>query len=131
MKKKGLLNPQLVNTIASLGHTDTVCIADAGLPIPESTNRIDLTLTYGVPSFIETLTAILQETHIESVYLAEEIKIHSIEMLSKIQSILKQIPITYISHDQFKQNLTQTKGIVRTGECTPYANIMLVSGVPF
>ncbi len=33
MKKAGLLNPDLSKTIASLGHTDTLCIADAGLPI--------------------------------------------------------------------------------------------------
>ncbi|HZW03833.1 MAG TPA: RbsD/FucU domain-containing protein, partial [Anaerolineaceae bacterium] len=41
--------------IATLGHQDQLVIADAGLPIPDSTTRIDLALTAGVPTFLQTL----------------------------------------------------------------------------
>ncbi|MGB9897612.1 RbsD/FucU domain-containing protein, partial [Thermanaerothrix sp.] len=55
MKKTPLLNTALSELIASLGHGDMVVIADAGLPIPAETYRIDLALTRGVPGFIETV----------------------------------------------------------------------------
>lgn len=131
MKKSGILNPQLMNTIASLGHTDTLCIADAGLPIPEQSHRIDLCLVKGIPGFLETLDAVLQETEIESVILAAEVKNQNPGLFSKIKSILGEKIIQFVSHEEFKQQLPLTKGIVRTGECTPYANILLVSGVNF
>ena len=131
MKKSGILNPQLMNTIASLGHTDTLCIADAGLPIPEQSHRIDLSLVKGVPGFLETLDAVLKETEVESVILANEIKEQSPGLFSKIKSVTGDKAIQFVSHEEFKQQLSLTKGIVRTGECTPYANILLVSGVSF
>ena len=39
MKKTDLINPRHSEVIASLGHTDTLVIADAGLPIPLQTRR--------------------------------------------------------------------------------------------
>ncbi len=39
MKKTGIINQPISAVIAGLGHTDTVVIADAGLPIPPETER--------------------------------------------------------------------------------------------
>ncbi|SUB14264.1 D-ribose pyranase [Pantoea agglomerans] len=52
MKKGRLLNAELSHVIARLGHTDTLTIADAGLPIPAGPQRIDLALTPGTPDFM-------------------------------------------------------------------------------
>lgn len=48
MKKGVLLNSSISSVIARLGHTDKITIADAGLPIPSSVERIDLALTQGI-----------------------------------------------------------------------------------
>ena len=51
MKKGTLLNSEISYLISRLGHTDAIVVGDAGLPIPDSTQRIDLALTHGVPGF--------------------------------------------------------------------------------
>ncbi|MDP8079017.1 D-ribose pyranase [Phocoenobacter skyensis] len=139
MKKTSLLNAPLSQLIAKMGHTDGITLCDAGLPIPENINRIDLAITKGIPSFLDLFEATITELFVESVLLAEEIKkinpnIHSM-ILEKLSELEKQqgnqIQIDYISHEQFKQKANESKGIVRSGECSPYANIILYSGVPF
>jgi len=36
-----------------------------------------------------------------------------------------------VSHDELKRLSHRARAVVRTGECTPYANLMLVAGVTF
>jgi D-ribose pyranase len=36
-----------------------------------------------------------------------------------------------VSHVDFKRHSAGARAVVRTGECTPYANIILVAGVVF
>lgn len=42
-----------------------------------------------------------------------------------------QIQVEFVSHETFKKFTLESKAIVRTGECSPYANVILYSGVPF
>ena len=72
MKRSGILHPELAFQIASCGHGDLVCIADAGLPIPPETPRIDLAYALGQPGFFNVLEAILPELAIEGAVWAEE-----------------------------------------------------------
>lgn len=39
--------------------------------------------------------------------------------------------VTEVPHDEFKRLSQASEVIVRTGECTPYANVILKSGVVF
>jgi len=55
VKKTILINSRLSEVIASMGHTDTIAIADSGLPIPKGVERIDLALTRDIPRFLDTL----------------------------------------------------------------------------
>ena len=128
-----LLNSEIISVLAAMGHTDQLVIADAGLPIPAAVKRIDLALERGVPSFDATLAVIASSMVMEKVILAEEIKENNPEMLKKIKEILsdKKIEIEFVSHEYFKKLSSSSKAIVRTGECTPYANIILQSGVNF
>lgn len=131
MKKTGLLNQPLSNVIAGLGHLDMLTVADAGLPIPLSTERIDLALIHGVPAFIETVQAILGEMQIERAIVAQEMLERSPEIYRQLSALLGNVPIENIPHVEFK-NLTQSaRAVVRTGEFTPYANVILVAGVVF
>lgn len=131
MKKTALLNSMLSETIAGMGHTDMLVIADAGLPIPEGPRRIDLALTRGVPGFIQTLETVLSELRVEKIIIARETGEVSPQILAKIKQLLPEVPVQEVSHEKFKQVTTSARAVVRTGEFTPYANIILISGVDF
>ncbi|MGB3366962.1 MAG: D-ribose pyranase [Acidaminobacteraceae bacterium] len=131
MKKGKFLNSHITSVIASMGHTDTIVIADAGLPVPGGVKCIDVSLIRGTPSFMQTLNSLKDEIYIESVILAEEIKEKNPDLLKEIKQIYDESMIKYVNHDQFKVFTKESKAIVRTGECSPYANIILSSGVEF
>ncbi len=129
MKKKGILNRELAGIFAKLGHTDQIVIADCGLPIPEDVTCIDLAYKLGEPTFLSILDVVLEDLKVEKVIIAEEIKTANPEVE---RSILAQVsPIEYVSHEEFKKQTKAAKVIIRTGETTPYANIILQSGVIF
>jgi D-ribose pyranase len=128
MKKGKLINQPISNLIASLGHTDEIVIADAGLPIPKETQRIDLALARGIPSFEDTLRTILEEMCVEKAYVSKEIVEYSPQILELIQDALDNVPVEQIPHPDFKERTGRSKAVIRTGEFTPYANVILVSG---
>jgi D-ribose pyranase len=114
-----------------VGHLDTLVIADAGLPIPAETVRIDLALTKDVPGAIQTLKVVLDEMKVERVILAEEVKERNPNFLAQVQELLPEIPVDFVSHADFKTRTADARAIVRTGEFAPYANVILVAGVVF
>ena len=125
MKKSGLLNVELCTALARQGHGDVIVIADAGLPVPPGVPCIDLAVTLGVPRFVDVLDAVLAEMVVEEVFAAEE-------ATGDMRDILAARGVTsWIPHEAFKARSASARAIVRTGEATPYANIGLVSGVPF
>ncbi len=130
MKKNGILNSDLAKVVDDLGHTDCVCIGDLGLPVPTGVKKIDLALRHGQPTFQDVLDVYLENVLVEKVFLAEEIKA---ENPKQWQSVLEKldasIQVEYVSHEQLKALNHQVKAVVRTGEDTPYSNIILQSGV--
>lgn len=131
MKKIGVLNQGISEVIAGMGHGDMLVIGDCGLPIPPGIRRIDMALTPGVPGFLETLSVILQELEVESVFIANEMETVSLRMYECVKNRLGNTPINKCSHEEFKDMNKKAVAIIRTGECTPYANIILNSGVNF
>ncbi|SHO57365.1 D-ribose pyranase [Vibrio quintilis] len=139
MKKSSLLNSELSHLVAMLGHTDEITICDAGLPVPETCQRIDMALTPGVPGFIETVRAMLSELKIEGVLMAQEFTEKSPELHQALLAVLDEesqktgqpVETAYIPHEAFKGRTRQSRAIVRTGECTPYANVIFQVGVVF
>ena len=131
MKKTKMINSKLSYTISKMGHTDSLTIGDCGLPIPDGVNRIDLALKYGVPSFLETLDTVLEELCVEEIVIAEEIVEKNTNIYNEILKRFENIKVTMVSHEDFKKMTKESKAVVRTGECTPYANIILKSGVVF
>jgi len=129
VKKNGILNPQINRIISEMGHGDMLIIADAGLPIPKEVERIDLALKCGSPSFAEVLKAVLPEFEVEECYVAKEIKEKNPQALNLISSLIKEIQ--FIPHTELKDLSKKSRAIIRTGECSPYSNIILTSGVIF
>lgn len=131
MRKTTLLNSNIGTVISNMGHTDMLAIGDCGLPIPRETERIDIALIKGVPTFLDTLKVILQELQIEEVLIAAETKEVSPKLYEEIIKVIGEVKVTFISHEELKEDLKECKAVVRTGEQTPYANIILKSGVVF
>jgi D-ribose pyranase len=131
LKKTPLLNDAISAVIAEMGHTDSLAIGDCGLPIPKETSRIDIALRRGVPGFLETLQTVVEELHVEKAVLASEIQTASPAMLESVRETLPGVNCEFVSHEEFKKKLKDTKCVIRTGECTPYANVILVAGVVF
>ncbi|WP_203245863.1 D-ribose pyranase [Sporosarcina beigongshangi] len=129
MKKNGILNRELAAAFAKLGHTDQITIADCGLPIPDGVRCIDLSYIIGKPSFIEILEAVLDDLEVEYAFIASEMVSANTEIFNKVHQKISQI--AELSHEDFKQLTRRSKVIIRTGEATPYANIILQSGVLF
>lgn len=131
MRKTKLLNSQISSVISEMGHTDSLAIGDCGLPIPKDVKRIDLAIIKNLPTFIDTLKAVLLELEIEEVVLATETEKISNYLYKEIKKEIGDVKVTFVSHEKLKENLKECKAVIRTGEQTPYANIILKSGVVF
>lgn len=131
MKKHGVLNSEIAAVLATLGHTDTIVIADCGLPIPEGVKRIDLAVELGKPAFLDVLQVVVDDMQVEKVTLAEEITLHNELVQQGVKNIVSEANYEYVSHEQFKELTKDAKAVIRTGEATPYANIILQAGVIF
>ena len=135
MKKNGILNSDISRVLSYMGHTDQIAVGDCGLPIPEKTERIDLALKFGVPGFMDVLCEVKKEMKIEKIILAEEIKTKNPEILKQILQLFdraeEDCEIEYVSHEELKEKTHTCKAVIRTGETTPYANIILQSACLF
>ena len=127
MRRGGILHPELSAHLARLGHTDTFVIGDAGLPVPPGVARVDLAVVLGVPGFAEVLDAVLAEVEVEGAVIAAEAS------GSPAGALLDaRLPgAETVPHEEFKQLTGHARFVVRTGETTPYANVIVRCGVPF
>ena len=120
MKKDRILNPEITAEVAALGHTEYLCIADCGLPIPKGVKVIDISVTAGIPSFLDVLRTV-----------AKEIDEKNPKILADMCSILGEMPVEKIPHEELKRRVASAKCVIRTGETSSYANVLLVGGVNF
>jgi D-ribose pyranase len=128
MKKGGILNPALSHLLASTGHTDYFTICDRGYPVPVGPERIDLALVDGIPTVLDVLRAIAAEWHLDRVVITQEMMEVSPQRVEALRAIIGEVPLQVMSHLELKR-LSQTgRATVRTGDTTPYANIIVVSG---
>ena len=133
MKRHGILNSDISRVLSYMGHTDHICIGDCGLPIPDETERIDLAVKFGVPTFMDVLKEVGDDMKIEKIVLAEEIKENNPKVLAEINEYFagQEIDVEFVSHVGLKEMTKECKAVIRTGETTPYANIILQSGCIF
>lgn len=137
MKKTGIMNGKLSQLVAEMGHGQILVIADCGLPIDTGVMVVDLALSPGIPGVFDALRAVLGEFSVESLTVAQEMVLASPDFYEELKNLLasdeavRDRPIDYVSHDQFKQLTAQASVVIRTGEWTPYANVMMTAGVPF
>ena len=133
MKKQGILNSDISRVLSYMGHTDCIAVGDCGLPIPDEVERIDLALEFGVPSFMDVLRVITKDMKVEKIVLAEDIREQNPKVLGEIKELFagQELETVFVSHTELKKQTRECKAVIRTGETTPYANIILQSGCIF
>ena len=147
MKTNGILNNDLARLVARLGHGDMLVITDRGFPFPrhEKTECIDVSVGRNLPKFVDVVKVVLEELEIEKVIIADETKDISPHVYKELKDVVflkknkgNDIVEENIPHLEFKDLVLngslqgkEVKGFVKTGEFTPYANIILISGVDF
>jgi D-ribose pyranase len=131
MKKTGVLHSQLSEVIASMGHTDMLVVGDAGLPVPPGVSCIDLAVAPGLPGFIDVVRVIASELEAERLLIATELQARNTSLPSDIQACFPRAKLESTPHEQFKALTARARAVVRTGEFTPYANVIIFSGVTF
>jgi len=131
MKKGGILNPAICSLLAELGHLDEMLIVDASYPLPPDSHVIDLTLTPGIPRFLDVLRAVADELVIEAISVASEIREESPKLYQEILKIVGEVDIDELPHHEFKEQSLGVKGVIRSAEFTPYANVRILCGSAF
>lgn len=147
MKTRGLLHSELLGVIGRMGHGDMLAIGDRGCPFPSHgrTACIDLSVSRGIPSVADVLRAVLEDLEVEKAIIADETKTVSPHIYREFAEILSAkknkgaaIAEENMPHADFKHLFLygplegrEVKAFVKTGEFTPFANIILVSGVDF
>ena len=129
MKRRGILNRELAHLVACMGHTDLLVVCDAGFPVPTGVRCIDLAVTLNQPRLMDVLESINQELVVEKVFVETETMLCSPELGQKVLQMYADTHSEEIAHVDFKVLSTKARAVVRTGECTPYANVILVGGV--
>ena len=132
MKKQGILNQEISEVVAGMGHQDMLVVGDAGLPVPAGIRRIDLALCPGVPGFLQTVQTISEELQVrENPVARETFAGQPSDRGSAQRDLLAKPRWSRSAHEELKELSAKSKAVIRTGEFTPYANIVLVSGVVF
>ncbi len=138
MRNGALLNGPLTALIGDLGHSDKIMIVEAGWPIPKEL-RYDLCLTHGIPRLTDVFSVVAEELSIERVIIDSEMRSHGPEVYAEVERIIaataeaqqEAIAVDHEPHVTFKEHAKTVKGIVRTGECIPYCNLVIVAGLAF
>lgn len=132
MQKGGMLNSSIAKVLADLGHTDTIVIGDCGLPVPAGVQKIDLALKPGTPSFLEVVEEVAKNMVIEKVEIAAEMEGRNPAVYNAMKQLFTEEQwIIDEDHEAFKEATKHAKCIIRTGEITPFANVILHSNAFF
>jgi len=129
MKEVGFLNGQIDAALTRQGHMDLMMVVDAGFPVPDHVELIDLALKADTPTVPEVLAELAKVHSVEKLVLAEETRRHNPSYFENVTGgPWKDAEVEVIPHTEMKLRSHEVKTIVRTGDFTAWANIMLVSG---
>ena len=129
MLKNGVLNPHILSLLARVRHTNVLVIADRGFPSWPQLETIDLSLVDDVPTVLQVLAAVRQNFIPVEAYMAEEfLKRNHAKTRAAFAAALKDVKLTHEPHVDFKRRVPGAIGLIRTGDTTLHANLVLVSG---
>jgi D-ribose pyranase len=128
MLQSGILNPHILQLIARIRHTNTVVIADWAFPFWPQIETVDISLTHGIPTVLDVLDLLTPVFKIGRIWQAEEFVSHNPpERIDRFAKSFGDLPLTREPHVDFKKRVPHAIGLIRTGDPTPYGNIILES----
>ncbi|HEX3470486.1 MAG TPA: RbsD/FucU family protein [Silvibacterium sp.] len=128
MLKTGILNPAINSLLSRVRHTNTLVIADRGFPFWPEIETVDISLVDDIPRVLDVLRAIQRNFVIGAAFMSNEFRIaNGLEAQQAFLDALSGIPTTFEPHTEFKKRVPRTIGLIRTGDTTQYANIVLES----
>jgi ABC-type ribose transport system, auxiliary component len=128
MIKTGILNPQILSLLARVRHTNTLVISDRGFPYWPMIETVDISLIDDIPTVLQVFNALKTNFNIGQIYMAKEFQLkNSPETMQLFASASGEIPVNFEPHAEFKLRVPKAIGLIRTGDSTQYANIILES----
>jgi D-ribose pyranase len=128
MLKTGILNPQLNSLISRVRHTNTLVIADRGFPFWPMIEIVDISLVDDVPTVLQVLAALRSNYVIGKAFMAQEfLRNNQPKTRAAFARALAGIELKHEPHVEFKKRIPNAIGLIRTGDTTQYANIILES----
>ena len=128
MQKTGILNPAINSLLSRVRHTNTLVIADRGFPFWPQIETIDIALVDDLPKVLDVLRALRGNYTFGHAYMAQEFTpANSAETRSAFASSLSGIELRFEPHTEFKKRVPGAIGLIRTGDTTQYANVILES----
>ncbi|MEI6177609.1 MAG: D-ribose pyranase [Verrucomicrobiota bacterium] len=129
MKEVGIVNRELARLISEQGHGDLLMVVDAGFAIPKGADVVDISLSENCPMVIDTLKELKKFFSVEKLIFANDTKSVSPTLFNNIRKLFgKSMPVEMVTHPQIKEMSHKVKAVIRTGDFTAYANVILVSG---
>jgi D-ribose pyranase len=129
MQEVGIVNRELARVIAAQGHGDLLMVVDAGFAIPKGADVVDISLAENTPMVIDTLRELKKFFSVEKLIFANDTKAVSPTLFNTIKKLFgKSVAVEMVTHPQIKEMSTKVKAVIRTGDFTAYANVILVSG---
>ncbi len=128
MLKSGILNPHVLDLVARIRHTNTLVISDGAFPFWPGIETVDISLTHNIPTVLDVLDLLTPVFHIGRIWQAEEfVTINSQDIVGRYAKSFGEIPFFREAHVDFKKRVPYAIGLIRTGDVTPYGNLILES----
>jgi D-ribose pyranase len=129
MKEVGIVNRELARVLSEQGHGDLLMVVDAGFAIPKGADVVDISLSENCPMVIDTLKELKKFFSVEKLIFANDTESVSPSLFNRIKELFgKDVPVEMVTHPQIKEMSHKVKAVIRTGDFTAYANVILVSG---
>ncbi len=128
MLKTGILNPQINSLLSQVRHTNTLIIADRGFPFWPTIETVDISLVDDVPTVLQVLAALRTNFVIGKAWMAREfLRQNNARTRIAFARALQGIELKHEPHINLKKRIPHAIGLIRTGDTTQYANIVLES----
>ncbi|TAG08935.1 MAG: transport protein RbsD/FucU [Verrucomicrobia bacterium] len=128
MLKSGILNPHVLDLLARIRHTNTLVIADWAFPFWPEIETVDISLTHGIPTVLDVFDLISPVFEIGRIWQAEEFRtVNSLEVLARYDASFRKYSVVREAHVEFKKRVPLAIGLIRTGDATPYGNLIIES----
>lgn len=135
-----LHTPELLHTLASMGHGDELAIVDANFPSVSNAQRLIRFDSADLPSVLEaTLQLLPLDTFVDEP-VARMMQVHAPDEIPEVQKICqividkaegRRVKVAGISREAFYERARRAFAIVATGELRLYGCILLKKGVIF